>query len=185
MRKHNKWSLGPTALAIPELDQRLLGATGCRFDKAIFDPKIGEEIYLSILETPDYATAYAQTRPFNLHAAQGLVRTKNGIVAFVVWSIAAGSPRQSDVEQFLNPNSVETIRLVSSLGNQTHLKALVIDSTSSSIRDWFEFENVYAFDQFCAAMAQAVGHEPVGNFSAAVQEVTAKYSTQDLLNLNG
>lgn len=183
MQKNNKWVRGPVELVIPPLPTWLRGALGCRFDKATFDPKVGIEVYLTILEVPEYAHAYAKTRPFNLLSTQGFVRTGNGIVAFIVWTVAAGSACESVVDHFLNPHVAETIALVSSAGQQSHLKGLIVDSSSGQVCDWFEFANTFGFDKFCAAMAQCIGHEPVGDFQSAVAEVKSKYSAKDLLSL--
>jgi hypothetical protein len=106
------------------------------------------------------------------------VRTTNGIVAYIVWSIAARST--AETEQFLNPQNGETIALVSAVAQQSHLKALIADSHAGNICDWFEFENKFGFGEFCASMAQSIEHEPVGDFQAAMAEVTASYSTNEL-----
>ena len=183
MRKANKWVRGPVTLNVPPLPPDLIGSTGCRFESAIFDPKIGVEVYLAVLEAPEYARAYSNTRPFNLFCAQGLVRTSHGVVAFIVWTVAANSSRETKMDQFLSAHSSETIALVSALGQQTHLKVLIVDNSTSQVCDWFEFENNFGFDAFCAVMAQSIGHEAVGDFKEAVAELTSIYSTEDLLGL--
>ena len=182
MHKDNKWRNGPTTLEIPQLSSDLRGATGCCFQEAIFDPDVGQEVYLLILEEREYAEAYARTRPFNLLCTSGVVRTTHGIVAFLIWTVAAGSPAESQVEQFLNPSKLETIQLLSALGQQSHMKAMIVDSGSSSVCDWFEFENTFGFGDLCGVMAESIGHEPSGDFQAAVGEVMEKYSLQDLLS---
>jgi hypothetical protein len=123
------------------------------------------------------------TRPFNLLSTQGLLRTANGVVAFIVWTIAADSVAEIRTEQFLTPHNIDAIELVSAAGQQSHLKALIVDRSSSRVRGWFELENTFGFDRFCAVMAQSIGHEPVGDFQAAMAGVMANYSTKDLLGL--
>ena len=183
MRKSNKWAQGPVTLNVPPLPPDLIGSTGCRFESATFSLKIGVEVYLAVLETPECARAYANLRPFNLFRVQGLVRTSHGVVAFIVWTVAANSSRETKMEQFLNPHSGETVALVSALGQQTYLKVLIVDSSTSQVCDWYEFKNSFGFDKFCAAMALSIGHEAVGDFNEAVAELTSIYSTEDLLDL--
>ena len=61
------------------------------------------------------------------------------------------------------------------------MKALVIDSGTSEVCGWFEFENNFGFGDFCGLMARSIGHEPAGDFAAAMAEVTERYNTDDLL----
>ena len=62
------------------------------------------------------------------------------------------------------------------------MKALVVDSTTSKMCDWFEFENIFGFDRLCAGISKAIGHETPGDFQAAMAEVLDTYTTDDLLN---
>jgi hypothetical protein len=181
MLKRNKWTHGRTTLEIPRLPTEWHGATACQFQDAVFDPKTGSEVCLLILDSAEYARAYSKVRPFNLYCTSGLVRTSHGVVAYIVWTVAAGSQGESQTEQFLNPHNADIIRLVSALGQQTHMKALVVNSDTGQLCDWFEFENNFGFRDFCGIMAQSIGHEPAGDFQAAMAEVMEQYTTADLL----
>ena len=104
MLKRNKWTHGRNDLVLPPLPEELRRKTGCQFHEAVFDAEVGSEVYLAIFETGIYARKFAKTKPFNLHVTTGLVRTSQGIVGYLVWTIAEGSPVETVSEQFLNPH---------------------------------------------------------------------------------
>ena len=63
MHKDNRWLHGKHTFVAPPLSKNLKGATGCLFQEAIFDPKVGSEIYLAILEETDYLLSNQQIFP--------------------------------------------------------------------------------------------------------------------------
>jgi len=107
MKKKNRWVHGRKDFVLPELPADLKDRHGCLLQRITFDPSVAEEV----------CAAY-------LHP--GLARTRHGLVAFIIWQIAAGSPQEVLTEQYLNPQNIDTIRLVASAGNQTHFMLLVI-----------------------------------------------------------
>jgi hypothetical protein len=98
--------------------------------------------------------------------------------------IAAGSPQEVLIEQFLNPQNIGALRLVASVTNQTHLKLIVIDNQSSEVTAFVDFENVFGFDRLSAAMVEAIGHEPEGDFGAAMKYVMTTTTIPDLLTIS-
>ena len=40
----------------------------------------------------------------------GLIRTPYGVVAFIIWRIAAGFSQEVTTEQYLNPQNIESLR---------------------------------------------------------------------------
>ena len=183
VRKNNKWAHGTVRLEIPPLSSELQGQTGCLFQEAVFDLDVGNEVYLLVLEDSQFGPAVAATRPFRVLCTTGLIRTTHGLVVFLVWTVAQDSPNETQYEQFLNPNSIEAIRLLSAAGLQSHLKVVIVDTLSSAVLDYFEFENVYGFDRVVEVAASSIGHEPVSDFALAQQEVVSQYSMEDLLNM--
>src|ERR1043165_6774833 len=123
----NEWRQGDVELVIPPLPPEYIGAIGCRLEEAIFDPRIGQEVYLLVLDTLDQARMFTKTHPFNIFANAGFVRTSQGGVAYIIWTIAKGSPNETVTEQFLNPDSAESIRVLSTVGAQCKLKVLIVD----------------------------------------------------------
>ena len=183
MRKNNRWTLGARNFVLPDLPEDQKGRHGCRFHSTTFDPAVGEEVFVLFMEEPDFVDQYSQIAPFNLLAQSGLVRTPHGVVAFIVWQIAAGTPSEIMVEHFLNPQKIETLRLVSSVAKQTHLKLVIINNETGEVGGFIDFDNVFGFNELASAMAIAIGHEPEGDFGSAMQHVMNTMTVQDLLEL--
>jgi hypothetical protein len=172
MKKENRWKHGSRDFVLPPLSEDLKGRHGCSLQMAIFDKAVGEEVYVLYREQRDHADKFSQIAPFNLLVRFGLVETPHGVVAFIVWLIAAGSHQEVMVEQFLDPQNIGALRLVASAANQTHFKLVIIDNKSGQIYAFVDFENVFGFDQLASAMVRAIGHESEGNFVAATQYIT-------------
>ena len=96
-------------------------------------------------ECADFADQYSKVVPFNLMVHSGLVRTPDGVVAFLVWQIAASSAQEVMVEQYLNPQNIGTFRLIASAANQTHFKLLVVNNQSGEVAAFIDYENVFRF----------------------------------------
>jgi hypothetical protein len=184
MKKENHWTHGTKNFVLPTLAADLKGRHGCNLHRMTFDASIGEEICAIYLEEPNFVEQFGEAVPFNLIVYSGLARTPHGVVAFIVWQIAAHSPQEVMVEQYLNPNNIGTIRLVASAANQTHFKLVVINNQNGDVAAFVDFENVFEFDQLVSAMALAIGHEPEGDFAAASQHVMDTLNIQDLLALS-
>jgi hypothetical protein len=184
MKKKNRWMHGRKHFAVPALPADLKGRHGCLLQRITFDPSVGEEVCAAYFEEPKFAGLYGTVAPFNLVVHPGLARTPHGSVAFIVWQIAAGSPQEVLSEQYLNPPNIDTLRLVASAANQTHFKLLVINNENSDLGAFVDFENVFQFDQLTSAMANAIGHEPEGNFAAAMEHVMKNMTVPQLLGLS-
>jgi hypothetical protein len=182
MRKVNQWCHGDRHFVLPPLPDFLLGVWGCRLQRTTFDPEIGEEVHALYLEKPQYLQQLGGVHPFNMFARTGVVRTPHGIVAFIVWVIAAGSPVEVLVEQYLNPYEISAIHLLSSAANQTHFKLVVANNRTSEVTAFIDFENVFEFDKLVEGMARAIGHEPMGDFGAAMQHVMDNFSIKELMS---
>jgi hypothetical protein len=135
------------------------------------------------MEEPKFAALFSKVAPFNLIAHTGLARTPHGLVAFILWQIAAYSPQEVLVEQYLSPHNIETIRLVASAANQTHFKLVVINNQTAETAAFVDFENVFKFDRLVSGMALAIGHEREGDFAAASQHVMKTMTIPELLAL--
>lgn len=181
MRKANRWTHGERDFVFPALPAELKGRHGCNLRRMTFDKAIGEEVCAVYMEEPASVDQFRKARPFNLIAHTGLVRTPHGVVGFIVWQIAAHSPQEVMVEQYLNPQNIGTIRLVASAANQTHFKLIVINNQTAETAAFVDFENVFEFDLLVSGMALAIGHEPEGDFAAASQHVMKTMTVPELL----
>ena len=180
MKKENRWTRGIHHFVVPPLSDALTGRHGCSLQTATFDESVGEEVYALYLEEPAYADQFNRITPFNMVVRFGLVRTPYGVVAFIVWLIAAGSHHEVTTEQYLNPQNIDALRLVASAANQTHFKLLIVDNQSSEVGAFIDFENVFKFDQLASTMATAIGHEPEGDFGAAMEYAMNTWTVQEL-----
>lgn len=129
------------------------GKIGAWFAEATFDENIGREIFLIVQDQPDYAHAFAPLRSLTLRAAPGFVDTNHGTVAFIVWTIAVGTPSEQQIEQFLNPYLQQTMDYVSFLSEQSHVKVFILESVCNRVCNWFEFENGFNLDAFALTMS--------------------------------
>jgi hypothetical protein len=161
--------------------ERLRQSSGCLLAEAIFDNVTGPEIYLAILEDPMWCLSLAATRPFKIFCKSGLAQTSNESIIFLIWRVAAESNNETVHEHFLNPHNPQTIRDLAMLAQQTHLKAVLISSPTSEVVDWFEFDNGFGFEKLLKGAVEVIGHEPSGKFSEAIDELSKRYSLEDLL----
>ena len=181
MKKENRWLHGTRDFVFPALSANLKGRHGCNLHRMMFDTAIGEEVCAVYMEEPAFVDQFSKVQPFNLIAHAGLARTPHGIVAFIVWQIAARSPQEVMVEQYLNPQNIGTIRLVASAANQTHFKLIVINNDTAETAAFVDFENVFEFDRLVSEMALAIGHEAEGDFAAASRHVMENIPVPELL----
>lgn len=184
MRKENRWTHGTRDFVFPDLSTSLRGRHGCSLHRMTLDNVVGEEVCAIYTEDPSYARQFSQVQPFNLIVHGGLACTPHGVIAFIVWQIAAHSSQEVMVEQYLNPQNIATIRLVSSAANQTHFKLIVVDNQTGEVTAFVDFENVFPFDELVSGMALAIGREPEGDFAAASQHVMKTMTVQELLALS-
>jgi hypothetical protein len=184
MKKTNRWAHGTAEFVFPALSANLKGRHGCALHRMTFDTAIGEEICAVYMEDPAFVDQFREVHPFNLVAHTGLIRTPHGVVAFIVWQIAAHSPHEVMVEQYLNPQNIETMRLVASAANQLHFKLVVINNVTAETAALVNFDNVFGFDQLVMGMALAIGHEPEGDFAAASQHAMGQMTVPELLALS-
>ena len=99
-RRAGRYGRSSTELfVLPALPTNLTGRHGCNLRSITFDRSIGEEICAVYMEEPAFADQYGKVHPFNLIAHTGLARTPHGVVAFIVWRIAAQSPHEVLIEQ--------------------------------------------------------------------------------------
>lgn len=177
----NKWKAGHVQLVVPRLPPELIGATGCLFQQAVFDAGAGEEVYLAILEQSESARKVASAKPFQLFCKTGVGQTAHGLVGFCLWTTVKGSLKGPFWEQYLNPHHPGTIRLLEQVGAQTHLKALIVDSLTSEVVNWFEFENVYGFDRMANGLGLMTRMMRGGDFELAKQAFMKENTTEELL----
>jgi hypothetical protein len=178
LRIHNDWPDEAFDYRVPQLPSDRIGRTGAFFTEGTFNPAIGEEVYLVVLDT---AFEWAPTDNLQVDLRTGLARTDHGLLAFLVWIAKDAGQVVAWFEQFLNPFQPEVVRLLSAAGQQDFFKILLLNSMTQEVWDIVQFENSYSFGSLAGAIAQAIGHEPVTDFEKAQAEFRATYPIEDLL----
>ena len=173
------------AFRVPRLPDALRGRHGCCLQRATLDPRVGEEVYALYREEPAYSDQYEKLAPFNLIAHTGLVRTPIGVVAFIIWQIAAGSPQKSCASNISIRRTLVHSASYRQPPTRTHFKMIVInDERTQEVCAFVDFENVFCFDELASAMVSAIGHEPVGDFDAATGHVIKTMTVPQLIALS-
>lgn len=180
MFRRNHWSGEKVKLVLPPLPPEYQGQSGAVFKAFCFDPKVGDEVALCLLDDPEFSCRVARLDPPKLFATTGVVRTSAGLIAFVVWGVHGPQGHLVDYEHPLNPFHIDMMRLLSAVGQQSHLKVVVVDSTHSEAVGFFEFENTYGFDRLAGGIAQVIGHEPVADFAATQAALREEFTLAQL-----
>ncbi len=180
MIKQNQWLQGIRDFRVPTLTDEQ-SRYGCGFSRTTFDAEVGEETYVLFCEDPPYAKALSGIQPMTLIAHKGIAATPHGLVAYVVWQIAAGSVQESFVETFLNPFQIGTLQLVSDAANQTHLKFMALDRSDQSVVTMIDFENTFELDQLLFHMVMNIGHAKPTDFAAATAHIMANVPLEQLV----
>jgi hypothetical protein len=86
------------------------------------------------------------------------------------------------VEQYLNPPQ-HWNHPTCYFSAQAHFKLVVINNQTAETAALVDFQNTFEFDRLVSEMALALGHEPEGDFAAALQYVMKKFTVPQLLAL--
>lgn len=183
MGKANKWRGGQMHLKLPTLPQQYRGQSGAMFETTCLDETVGDEVILVILDDPQYSREIAALSPFNLFAKTGAIRTNAGLIAFIIWSVFNDRQHMVDYEHPINPFNQKLMSMISSLSQQSHLKVFPVDSVSAESVGFFEFDNVFGFDQLAGGLAQVIEHEPPADFTATQAALREEFSLEDLKSL--
>lgn len=182
MFRRNRWFGGRVKLIAPPLHPALVGQSCAVLRSVVFDPKVGQEVVLYLLDDPDFSRQLGRLKPFHLVARTGAVRTSAGLIAFILWTVSSRRGHVVDYEHPLNPFEMGTIRLLSAAGQQSHLKVVILDSHQDEVVGFFEFENTFSLDRLAAGVAEVIGHEPTADFAATQAALRMEFSLEDLKN---
>jgi hypothetical protein len=170
-------------LVLPPLPLRLRGRHGCFLHSAVFDWRVGDEVYLTFREEPSASKEYAAVQALTVTAEAGLVRTPHGVIGCIVWQIAVGTALHVAVDQHLNPHNRASVERIADAASQTHLKFAVLNSTTGEATVFTELENTFSLGELAVAMAEIATHHRPGDFAAASQYVSEEYGAEHLLSL--
>ena len=180
MRRDNRWRHGPVHPVVPPLPTDLRGASGTLFQAFTLDPEIGREVVLVLLEEPAWTRWLASQQPLSLSTICGLARTSAGVVAYIVWTFERRGRHLADYEHYLNPFDWGTIGLLRSLGDQTHLKLIIVESENGEVVGFTEFPNTYRFHAFADGIADLTATQPVADFAETQAALKREFTLEDL-----
>lgn len=181
MPKDNQWTQGPIELELPPLPSDLKDISGSLLQSGTFDPEIGEEVFLVILDTGFEWRDTETEEGGELRLKSGIAQTGHGLLAFLIWVLFENDERVAYFEQYLDPKNEETLRLLALAGEQEYMKVVFCNSSSGLVEDFLEYENVYELEELGTALAEMTDEAPEGTFEQAQQEFIDEYPVEDLL----
>jgi len=180
MTFENKWSLGNVALHVPPLPSEYKGVSGAAFQAFTFDENVGKEICAVFLDDPQFSRELGALKPFQLNATTGTARTSAGDIGYIIWSISSHLGHMADYEHTLSPFEQETLDLLSAVARQSHIKAIVIDSTSGEVVGFYELKNDFDFGRFAEGMSMIADRGPEANFALTKDALRLEFPLKDL-----
>ena len=176
----NKLSLGKVALHLPPLPPEYQGVSGATFQAFTFDESVGKEICAVFFDDPQFSRELSALKPFQLSAAAGVRRTSAGAIGYIIWSMSGPLGHMVDYKHMLSPFEQETLDLLNAVAKQSHIKAIVIDSSSGEVVGFYELENDFDFDSLAESMSTVADKWPEANFALAREALRLEYSLKDL-----
>jgi hypothetical protein len=176
----NKWSLGEVALHVPPLPPEYQGVSGAVFQAFTFDESVGKEVCAVFFDEPQFSRELGAAESFHLIATSGTVRTTAGHIGYIIWSISSRLGHMADYEYLLSPFEQESRDLLSAAANQTHIKAIVIDSSSGEVVGFYELGNDFNFGLFSENMTVIADKGPEANFAVTREALRLEFSLKDL-----
>ena len=180
MMLKNKWSREKVALHVPPLPSEYQGVSGATFQAFTLDESVGKEICAVFFDDPQFSRELGALKPFHLYASNGTVRTSAGVIAYIIWSISGGLGHMADYEHTLNPFEQETLNWLSAASQQSHIKALVIDSTSGEVVGFYELKNDFDLGHFAEGISMIADKGPAADFALTQEALRAEFSLEDL-----
>lgn len=183
--KDNKWRLGLTDFNSVMSPQVYFGNSGIFLWNVTCDPLVGDEVCLQVFDKEESQRTLLAAKPIVMHCKSGAARTRHGTVGFILFQFSQPDGSSTLYDYYVNPFDVKTMHLLTSAGQQTHLKVFfVARELDPGVIDMIEFGNVYDFGKFAAFLVEAVKNEsPSENFRIARAEFMKQNSLEDLLEM--
>ena len=86
----------------------------------------------------------------------------------------------ADYEHPLNPFEQESLDLLSAVANQSHIKAIVIDSSSGEVVGFYELKIDFDFGRFAENMSMIADKGPEAKFAFTREALRLEFSIKDL-----
>jgi len=180
MTKNNEWIREDNMMSeLPPLPAECRGTTRGLLLTATWDARVGPEVYLVLLEQ-GVRKGDTEGGAFQLSCDCTISKTDHGSVLLLLWTAEYDQGRRASYELFLDPHEMETIKLLSSLSQQTHLKVIVCDSLNERVKGRIEYENEFGIEQVTMAVIKSIAHEPDGDFELAKEQFRREQSIESL-----
>jgi len=176
----NNWSLGKVALHVPPLPPEYQGVSGAAFQAFTFDESVGREVCAVFFDDPQFSRELGALKLFHLIATTGTARTSAGDIGYIIWSISSGLGHMADYEHTLNPFEQESLDFLSAVAKQSHIKAIVIDSSSGEVVGFYEIKNDFDFGLFAENMSMIADKRPEAKFALTREALRLEFSIKDL-----
>lgn len=163
----------------------LVGDAGITPIPAVFERRIGSEVALALIIKNAYIRELAKIRPFDFRLTTGLVQTRFGPVAFLLFYVrnpADPSDPYFAHDYHLDPLDPGAMAVWRDLARQSHWHLVLVDG-AQQVQDVFEFENVYDLGDALDTFAEAVAGMATLDFTRAHQEFSNQCSIDDLLKI--
>jgi hypothetical protein len=176
----NKSPLEKIALHLPPLPSEYQGVSGAIFQAFTIDESVGKEICAVFLDDPKFSRELSTLKPFQLNIVSGVKPTTAGAIGYIIWSMSGPLGHMADYEHMLSPFEQETRDLLSALANQSHIKAIVVDSTSGEVVGLYQLENDFDFGGLAEKLSIVADKWPEANFAVTREALRMEYSLKAL-----
>lgn len=183
----NQWKDGKVHFEISVIPDYLKGYFGIFPEEIVIDYKVGSETSLFLIEEKVFAETLVQQKILKrLYTKCGVVKTQFGIVGFVLFYFLDpfnSKPYWSIYENFINFTEPQHLKTYWNLARQTHWH-LVLLNDEELVVDLYEYTNVFDLERvldFAKTIEKRISKE---QFDLVLEELTGKYSTDDLFNLD-
>ena len=163
----------------------LVGDSGITPIPAVFESRIGSEVAIALIIKNAYIEELANVRPFDFRLTTGLVQTRFGPVAFLLFYVRNTADPSNPYfahDYHLNPLDPGAMAVWRDLARQSHWHVVLVGA-AQQVQDVFEFENVYDLGEALDTFAKAASGMRSIDFARAHQEFSSQYSIDELLEL--
>jgi hypothetical protein len=179
-RIDNRWTRRLVELKFPPPEPGILGRQGVSFQQAVFDPLVGLETYVLILDEPQYARELGAFHSLDVYVREFLVQTSAGPLAVFIWCIGNEGRELVKMEQLLNPFG--SLVLLERAARQTELKVVIGDNQTGEVTGFVAIANNYDFAEFLESMRDAVDRSTPCDFKAAQRAFLREFTVESLMS---
>jgi hypothetical protein len=183
-KTNNKWRHGRTHFGLPPMPPGFMRSAGVFYLTVTLDPEVGEEVVIVIFDPTDFIYQLAELIPFRFYTGSLAVNTSYGPVFIFLFWVTDPTDDSKVFAGFDKPVDISRRLLIEpwvKLRDQTHLHLFLVDA-NHEVQGFYEFENVYGFDEAIDVIGQ-LDARTVLNFDAAQREYFQDYNVPELIDM--